>query len=218
MASLRRRILGRTGVEVTELGVGGYIGALTDESASDAQRQDAAIDLGVRYFDTSPAYGTAERYLGAALSTLSVDVRAQLTVSTKVGTHPERRNAYAAGDVRWCYEMSHALLGRIDIVYVHDPVRAGRCLRGLGGIEGSRRHPRFRPGRANPSPPVASHRFRTYRCHPAIVRLPLHPAVIEPDPRCRHRCWCCRGQRLAIPGGSVGWHRSGGSGKDAPTK
>lgn len=129
MGALRRKTLGHTGVEVTELGVGGYIGALTDESASDTQRQDTAIaavqraiDLGVRYFDTSPAYGTAERYLGAALSTLSADVRAQLTVSTKVGTHPERRNAYDADDVRWCYDMSHALLGRIDIVYVHDPV------------------------------------------------------------------------------------------------
>ena len=66
MFELRRKPLGHTGVEVTELGVGGYIGALTDVTASDTQRQDAAIaavnraiDLGVRYFDTSPAYGTA---------------------------------------------------------------------------------------------------------------------------------------------------------------
>ena len=129
MGELRHKILGHTGVEVTELGVGGYIGALTDESASDTQRQDAAIaavrqaiDLGVRYFDTSPAYGTAERYLGAALSTLTPEVRAKLTVSTKVGTHPDRRNAYDADDVRWCFETSRELLGRIDIIYVHDPV------------------------------------------------------------------------------------------------
>ena len=46
--------------QVTELGVGGYIGNLTDESASDSARQDAAIaavrraiELGVRYFDTA---------------------------------------------------------------------------------------------------------------------------------------------------------------------
>jgi D-threo-aldose 1-dehydrogenase len=114
------------------LGVGGFIGALIDDTASDTQRQDAAIaavnraiDLGVRYFDTSPAYGTAERYLGAALSTLATDVRDQLTVSTKVGTHPDRRNTYGADDVRWCYETSHGLLGRIDIVFVHDPVNDG---------------------------------------------------------------------------------------------
>lgn len=133
MGELKRRPLGRTGVEVTELGVGGYIGALTDDSASDTQRQDAAIaavnraiDLGVRYFDTSPAYGTAERYLGAALSTLAADVREQLTVSTKVGTHPDRRHAYGADDVRWCYERSREMLGRIDIVYVHDPSDDGQ--------------------------------------------------------------------------------------------
>ncbi len=128
MAELRSRTLGHTGVSVTELGVGGYIGALTDDSASDTQRQDAAIaavqraiDLGVRYFDTSPAYGTAERYLGAALSTLAPEVRSLLTVSTKVGTHPERRNTYGVDDVRWCFENSRQMLGRIDIVFVHDP-------------------------------------------------------------------------------------------------
>ena len=40
---MRRKPLARTGVEVSELGVGGYIGALTDDTASDTQRQDAAI-------------------------------------------------------------------------------------------------------------------------------------------------------------------------------
>ncbi|MDA0333984.1 MAG: aldo/keto reductase [bacterium] len=128
-AQLRQKALGGTGVTVTELGVGGYIGALTDASATDTARQDAAIvavqraiHLGVRYFDTSPAYGTAERYLGAALATLPADVRARLTVSTKVGTHPERPNAYGAADVRWCLAQSAHMLGRIDMVYVHDPV------------------------------------------------------------------------------------------------
>ncbi len=126
---LQQKNFSRIGVAVTELGVGGYIGDLTDGSATDAARQDAAIaavqraiHLGVSYFDTSPAYGTAERYLGAALATLPADVRSQLTVSTKVGTHPERQNAYGAADVHWCFARSRHLLGRIDMVYVHDPV------------------------------------------------------------------------------------------------
>jgi len=128
MAALQSRALGRTGVEVTELGVGGFIGGLTDEAATDSHRQAAAgaavrraIDLGVRYFDTSPAYGTAERYLGAALSSLTVRMRSTLTVSTKVGTHPDRPNAYSADDVLWCFAQSSKLLGAIDMVYVHDP-------------------------------------------------------------------------------------------------
>lgn len=125
---LPRKRLGRRRVEVSELGVGGYIGALVDETASDTERQEAAtaavhraIELGIRYFDTSPGYGTAERYLGGALSSLDAGARAHLTVSTKVGTHPERRHAYSADDARWCYERSRDLLGRIDIVFVHDP-------------------------------------------------------------------------------------------------
>lgn len=128
MATLQSRALGRTGVDVTELGVGGFIGALTDETASDSHRQAAAVaavqravDLGVRYFDTSPAYGTAERYLGAALSTLTVRARSTLTVSTKVGTHPDRPNAYSVDDVLWCFDQSSRLLGAIDMIYVHDP-------------------------------------------------------------------------------------------------
>lgn len=128
MTDLQTRPLGHTGVTVTELGVGGYIGNLTDDDASDTQCQDAAIaavqraiKLGVRYFDTSPAYGNAERYLGAALATLDAQVRDSLTISTKVGTHPERRQQYGADDIRWSWDRSHDLLGRIDILFVHDP-------------------------------------------------------------------------------------------------
>jgi D-threo-aldose 1-dehydrogenase len=128
MTALRTTTLGRTGVCVTEIGVGGYIGNLTDTETTDAQRQEAAIsavrraiDLGVRYFDTSPAYGDAERYLGAALATLDAPVRDSLTVSTKVGTHPERRQRYGADDIRWSWDRSRQLLGRIDILFVHDP-------------------------------------------------------------------------------------------------
>ena len=82
-----------------------------------------AIELGVRYFDTSPMYGAceAEQHLGAGLASLDADTRAGLTVSTKVGTHPDRRHHYGADDVRWCYDNSREILGPIDIVFVHDP-------------------------------------------------------------------------------------------------
>ncbi|MFH1571276.1 MAG: aldo/keto reductase, partial [Gemmatimonadota bacterium] len=83
-----------------------------------------AVELGVRYFDTSPAYGpdgAAERYLGRGLQHLPLATRSGLTVSTKVGTHPERRQQYDGDAVRWSFERSRELLGRIDVVYVHDP-------------------------------------------------------------------------------------------------
>ena len=127
---LATKTLGRTGIEVTNLGVGGFLGLLLDPEATPAQCEEAgleavrrAVELGVRYFDTSPAYGNglSERHLAAGLEALDTEVRAGLTVSTKVGTHPERRYAYGADDVRWCFEASRELLGAIDVVLVHDP-------------------------------------------------------------------------------------------------
>ena len=121
--------LGNTGIETTNLGVGGHLGLLKD-SDDPTRRQDEgirtvqrAVELGVRYFDTSPMYGAreAEEHLGAGLATLDAEVRAGLTVSTKVGTHPDRQHHYGAADVRWCYDNSRKILGPIDIVFVHDP-------------------------------------------------------------------------------------------------
>ena len=46
-----------------------------------------------------------------------------LTISTKVGTHAERRYSYTADDIRWSLEQSLELLGRdrVDVVLIHDP-------------------------------------------------------------------------------------------------
>jgi len=126
-----KRQLGRTGITVTALGTGGYFGELHDSESPESAREAAAIeavrravDLGIGYFDTSPAYGrngAAERYLGLGLGELSDHEREAITVSTKVGTHPQRRQQYDADAVRWSFDRSTEILGRIDIVYVHDP-------------------------------------------------------------------------------------------------
>ena len=110
--------------------MGGFLGLLLDPEATPVQCEEAgveavrrAVELGVRYFDTSPAYGNgaSERHLAAGLAALDPATRASLTVSTKVGTHAERRHAYGADDVRWCFDRSRELLGAIDVVLVHDP-------------------------------------------------------------------------------------------------
>ena len=111
------QLLGRSGIETTALGVGGHLGLLTDSNDPAQRRAEAiravrrATELGVRYFDTSPMYGSGESelYLGAGLAALDGEMRAQLTVSTKVGTHPDRPHAYGADDVRWCYENSRQI-------------------------------------------------------------------------------------------------------------
>jgi D-threo-aldose 1-dehydrogenase len=79
--------VGRTGVDVTRLGlgsaeIGGLYTALSDAQAVGVVER--AWEHGVRYFDTAPlyGYGTAERRLGMALQGRPRD---ELTLSTKVG-------------------------------------------------------------------------------------------------------------------------------------
>jgi D-threo-aldose 1-dehydrogenase len=129
---LPRRRLGRTGFEVTVLGVGGWLGMLDDPQATPAARSAAgvaavrrAFDLGVRYFDTSPSYGAgeAERHLGLGLRELSAEERGALRLATKTGTHPDRRHDYSADATRWSVEQSLGVLGvpHVDVLLVHDP-------------------------------------------------------------------------------------------------
>lgn len=126
--TIPKRQLGRSGITVTALGAGGYLGLLPDPQSPESAREAAsveavrrAVDLGIGYFDTSPGYGPAERYLGLGLRELSNCERTAITVSTKVGTHPQQRQQYDADAVRWSFDRSTQILGPIDIVYVHDP-------------------------------------------------------------------------------------------------
>jgi D-threo-aldose 1-dehydrogenase len=131
--ALPARRLGRTGYEVSILGIGGWLGSLDDPRASRAAREQAGIDavrravaLGVTYFDTSPAYGKdgeAERHLGLGLQALAPEVRARLRIATKTGTHPARPHRYDADATRWSVDRSLAVLGadHVDVLLVHDP-------------------------------------------------------------------------------------------------
>lgn len=143
---MKARRIGRTNIEVTELGFGGApIGNLrfaVDDTAA-AEAVEAAWELGVRYFDTAPLYGLglSERRLGQALST---HARQDCVLSTKVGrllsANPNPTGSYlsngfdvadgwvpqpdysADGALR-SIESSLSRLGtdRIDIVLIHDP-------------------------------------------------------------------------------------------------
>ncbi|HEX3991646.1 MAG TPA: aldo/keto reductase [Acetobacteraceae bacterium] len=87
MDPLARRKLGRTEVEVTQLGLGGAgLGDLFDiveDRDADATLK-AAWDAGIRYYDTSPWYGRgqSEHRFGRALYRRP---RADYVLSTKVG-------------------------------------------------------------------------------------------------------------------------------------
>jgi D-threo-aldose 1-dehydrogenase len=135
--------LGRSMVEVTELGfgggpLGGLFAPLDDETA--AQTLSAAWDCGIRYFDTSPHYGIghSERRTGDFLRRMP---RQDFTLSTKVGRLLVEQDAAGRSDESfhvpathrrvWDFSRDGVLRGvedsltrmgvdRIDVLFIHD--------------------------------------------------------------------------------------------------
>lgn len=82
---LPQRALGKTGVQVTALALGGVIGMALPPSATHdpAGLAEAALDLGIAYFDTAPSYnnGQSETNYGQVLSRR----RKEVFLATKTG-------------------------------------------------------------------------------------------------------------------------------------
>ncbi len=122
---MKKRGLGRTGIEVTELGLGG---AFVTARYSDYERSRAAIhraiELGINYVDTAPGYSNSEEVLGRALEHVDVP----LVMATKLGGRPTPFDARDASQLRRSVEESLTLLGRdlIDVLFIHEPERPGQ--------------------------------------------------------------------------------------------
>ncbi len=84
-AGVPKRPLGRTGLEVSALGIGGYHLGSADSDAEAIQIVNEALDAGVNFFDNAWEYhgGLSEERLGRALK----GKRNQAIVMTKVCTH-----------------------------------------------------------------------------------------------------------------------------------
>jgi aryl-alcohol dehydrogenase-like predicted oxidoreductase len=140
---MRYRLLGRTGVRVSEL----FLGAMTHESPDQlGQMVDLYADAGGNVIDTASAYGDSERDLGALLE----GRRDGFVVATKYTLSRDQRDPNAAGNHRKNLTLSlEASLRRlrtdyIDLYWVHvwdrhtpveetmraldDAVRAGKIL------------------------------------------------------------------------------------------
>ncbi len=122
---MKYRPLGKTGLQVSELSMGGlFVSSLgaTREEARRAVRR--ALELGVNYIDTAPGYLDSEEVLGYALE----GVRQPFILSTKLGGRPQPFDPQDKAALRWSVEESLRLLHRdtIDILMIHEPDRPGQ--------------------------------------------------------------------------------------------
>lgn len=124
---MEKRTLGRTGLEVSVLGLGGLfvssIGGTGRESAYNAVRR--ALELGINYIDTAPSYADSEEVLGIALEGISIK---SYYISTKLGGRPQPFDPKNKDLLLKSIEESLRLLKRdyIDILMIHEPDRPGQ--------------------------------------------------------------------------------------------
>jgi aryl-alcohol dehydrogenase-like predicted oxidoreductase len=129
---MRHRSLGRTGLEVSEIGYGAWGiggsqwgGADDDESIQALHR---AIDLGVNFIDTALGYGEgrSERLVGQVVRERSetVHVATKVPPKNRIWPAPDGlavEDAFPGDYVRECAERSRANLGveTIDLLQLH---------------------------------------------------------------------------------------------------
>jgi aryl-alcohol dehydrogenase-like predicted oxidoreductase len=143
ISTAERRPLGRSGIMVTPLGLGGaWLGYVPNNGHRDEDVGIAtvlrALALGIRLIDTSGGYGDSERIIGKALQEWyrRGGRREDLVISTKTGTRTQPRDYSAAGTQR-SVETSLKLLQTdyIDAMLVHDPETLDPVFAADGALE-----------------------------------------------------------------------------------
>ncbi|NKB69667.1 MAG: hypothetical protein GKR89_21560 [Candidatus Latescibacteria bacterium] len=137
---MQYRRLGRTGLDVSAVSIGGAYLAGPDadriqENATALVRR--ALELGVNYIDTAPLYGDSETLLGQALK----GVQQPFYLSSKIGFKPEGFD-YKRDSVLRSIERSLGLLGleKLAVAQIHEVNLAGweRIVEPGGTLEGLR--------------------------------------------------------------------------------
>ena len=122
------RELGRTGIAVSELGLGTWrLGRSSQWPDGPDEREavrivHAAVDAGVTFMDTAPGYadGRSELNLGAALRG---GRRSRVVLCTKFGHTPDGGTDWRAGSIEASVRRSAERLGtdHVDVVVLHNP-------------------------------------------------------------------------------------------------
>jgi aryl-alcohol dehydrogenase-like predicted oxidoreductase len=122
---MKTRVLGRTGLQVSELALGGlFLASWFADASQSAATVRRAVELGINYIDTAPSYGDSEEALGRALEGIEQPV----VLSTKLGGRPQPFRPQEKDDLLRSVEESLRLLRRdyIDILMIHEPDRPGQ--------------------------------------------------------------------------------------------
>lgn len=156
MGSIGTAEVGKTGLMVTRLGLGGAgLGGLYSDVSKDMARETVqrSFALGARYFDTAPLYGhgKSEMSLGHGLQGLDRD---RLVISTKVGrvlvpveSHPQAGQFVNPPPLQPVFDYSRdgilrsleeslqrLRLDRVEIAFMHDP-DAGQAIADQDDVE-----------------------------------------------------------------------------------
>jgi aryl-alcohol dehydrogenase-like predicted oxidoreductase len=122
MIPIRR--LGRSGLDVTLIGLGGLFVSKVGGPFEQAKAAiHCALAHGINYIDTAPGYLDSEEVLGRAVQGES----APFVLSTKLGGRPMPFHAQDRRDLEFSFAESLRLLGRpIDLLMIHEPDRPGQ--------------------------------------------------------------------------------------------
>ncbi|HWF47122.1 MAG TPA: aldo/keto reductase [Bryobacteraceae bacterium] len=126
-STIPRRPLGKSGIEVSILGVGGYhLGAVEDQDTV-TRMIHAALDAGINFFDNAWEYydGESEARLGKALA----GRRQEAVVMTKVCTHGRDKNIamQMLDESLRRLQTDHLDVWQIhEVIYENDPQRIFR--------------------------------------------------------------------------------------------
>jgi aryl-alcohol dehydrogenase-like predicted oxidoreductase len=155
--TLPRRILGRTGLEVTAMTLGAAPCGIADDVSLEEVGQivNLAIESGLNFIDTSPVYGKSEEAIGRSLGTR----RSEIILATKV-----MADTVSEAEASFSRSLKTLRTDYVDVLYFHhlgdrrvavarDPdgvftwllkqKQAGKCR--FVGISGHNRPARFLP-------------------------------------------------------------------------
>jgi aryl-alcohol dehydrogenase-like predicted oxidoreductase len=121
---VEQRTLGKTGLKVSVLGLGGvFISSIGSKRVEAVRAIRRALELGVTYIDTARSYADSESVIGEALEGVS----ARPVISTKLGGWPmpfssrSREGLLRSVDA----SMRELRVERLDMLMVHEPDRPG---------------------------------------------------------------------------------------------